>query len=59
MLSAMKNLCKHLHNASLLANLICGWNSGTIKMQVHFGDTKAELFLHTALKDSLVYTIIF
>lgn len=59
MLSAMKNLYKHLHNASLLANLICGWNSGTIKMQVHFGDTKTELFLHTALKDSLVCTIIF
>lgn len=55
----MKNLYKHLYNASLLANLICGWNSGTIKMQVHFGDTKAELFLHTALQDSLVCTIIF
>lgn len=56
MLSAVKNLCKHLHNASLLANLICVWNSGVIKIQVHFGGTKAGLFLHTALKDSSVCT---
>lgn len=55
MLSAMENLYKHLHNASLLADLICVWNSGVIKMQVHFGDIKARLFLNAALNDSLYH----
>lgn len=51
----MENLYKHLHNASLLADLICVWNSGVIKMQVHFGDIKARLFLNAALNDSLYH----